>query len=152
MKKSKRQRKIETAKRIVREEAKVLNRRKRIAFDFETTGKPKFKDIDMDKLDGLFRSELISAEPVKPLRYIVMAAISDKSTGEIFTRDSGTYHSDICLEFNISDIDRNFTFGFLDNFNIFLNREEAGEIAYKAGQCSEHYRNSLQSNIFRRIL
>ena len=179
MKKSRKQRKLETARRIAKEEQQRIAARKMGRIDYETSGiatvcvhpdihcgRTKNYSFDIDKIASSVKTMSLNdimglgrigsyhdvKSLCKPDHYIVKAAILDNTTGEIFSGELVSYHSDIQHEFKISERDRNFTFGFLDNKGSFLTRSEAGEVAFKARQCDEYYRNSLQSNGYRHIL
>lgn len=145
MKKSRKQRKLETAKRVAAEEAE---RKWHKQLDECQAAVDKLKNTIIGQM-GLPKS--IFEQPEKePDRYIVMAAIKHILTDKVYSVDSSSYHSDIRSEYRLPFEDRDYVNGFLDNRGNFLTRTEAGEIAYKAGQCTEYCKDNLQSNQFTR--
>lgn len=151
MKKSKKQRKAENAKRLAGNVGKPKNAMQKFR-DTIRDIRCISKSIDNieHKIDEMSRQFTLTHTTVKvdnphlkvhnvqPELYIVIAAIKDNATGTVYTGEPlepYAGHTYIRLTHKLTDKDT--TDGFVDNYRNFHNRKEAAEIAYRAGQCLE---------------
>lgn len=166
MKKSKKQRKAETAKRLAGTIGKPKNTFNKFMEEQRQVSKL-INDVDRMSLeiDDITRNYLLTdtavkvdnpylkSNDVKPDLYIVIAAIKDNITGKVYTGEPlepYAGHTYIRLNNNLSGKDT--TDGFLDNHRNFHNRMDSAKIAYNAGQCSDLcLDNGLLSTDYRHI-
>ena len=157
MKPSRKKRKLATAKRV----AKELEKQKSSKDSYKKLN-PEIKshicnfkitdEICEDILKGKYTADELEfdAEQTYPDHYILMAAIRDDEIGKLYYIDPPSSHGDVTRYFRLYELEK-FTDGFVDNNYEFHNRSEAGEIAFKAGQCSEAFRSCLTSTSFKHI-
>lgn len=151
MKKSKKQRKAENAKRLAGTVGKPKNAMQKFCDSIRDI-RSISKSIDNieRKIDEMTRqftltnttvkveNPRLKAHNVQPELYIVIAAIRDNATGTVYTGEPlepYAGHTYIHLSNNLSGKDT--TDGFVDNYRNFHDRKESARIAYEAGQCLE---------------